>query len=221
MGAGDADSQHTNSTCPTWNPLASLTPLSRLGLCGRCWGPANSQKRSSVIFWLGFKSQRRRGGGLIRAPVRARYPCLPQAPFLGVFPSPLYGTPCPVRGYLLHLFFYVPAGLYSTDRHLLAFSGELPPEGLPPLMETPVDSFAVRRPFYAVPRDDNLVHVEGVPSLIWHTTTYERAGKHAKDSKDLACHGLTLLSPDINSCLLGQGANISKASCLLLLLLAS
>ena len=35
---------------------------------------------------------------------------------------------------ILHSLFSVPVGPYYTDRRLLAFSGELPPESLPPVI---------------------------------------------------------------------------------------
>ena len=44
------------------------------------------------------------------------------------------------------------------DRRLVEFSGEIPLEGLPPVTDIPVASFAVRRAICAVPWDDHLLH---------------------------------------------------------------
>ena len=44
---------------------------------------------------------------------------------------------------MLHLFFFPPFRPYSTDRRLLEFSGELPPEGPPPVTDISVSSFDV------------------------------------------------------------------------------
>ena len=65
--------------------------------------------------------------------------------------------------HVLHSLFSVPVGRYYTERKLLAFSGELPTEGIPSVTDLSVDSFRVRRAVCAVPREDHLVHVEDTP----------------------------------------------------------
>ena len=46
-------------------------------------------------------------------------------------------------------------------------------------------------------------------------------GKIQEDTQHLAYRGLNFLPPDGASCLLGQGANITEASCLLFHLFSS
>ena len=64
---------------------------------------------------------------------------------------------------VLHLFFSVPVGKYSTEKILLAFSGGIPTEGLLPLTDIHVVSFAVRCAVCSVPIEDHIIHVEGTP----------------------------------------------------------
>ena len=73
----------------------------------------------------------------------------------------------------------------------------------------------------AVPRTDHKLHFEGVSLPHWQAMPHKRAGKIQEYARDLAWWGLTFFPPDGASCLLGQGANISEASYLLILLLAS
>ena len=61
--------------------------------------------------------------------------------------------------HLLHSFLSVLVGPYTTDRRLLAFSADLPQEGLPPATELPVEFFAVRRTISTVLRKDHRVHI--------------------------------------------------------------
>ena len=123
--------------------------------------------------------------------------------------------------HVLHSFFSVPVGCYSTERRLLDFNGELPRmDSLqwrislwPPLQYS--------APSAPPPREDHLVHAERMTSSIWQKSSYERTGKHIEDIKVLACRGLTFFTPDDASCLLGQGANSAEVSRLIPPLLAS
>ena len=122
--------------------------------------------------------------------------------------------------HILHSFFDVPVGRYSAERRLLAFSGELPTGGLPPVTELLVASFAVWHAICAVPREGHFVHVVGISPSRCQTTPCERLGKHT-DTKYLVCQGLTFFPPDDASHLLVLGSNISEASCLLFPLISS
>ena len=78
----------------------------------------------------------------------------------------------------LHFFLSVAVGRYSTEIKLLAFSGKLPPEGLPPVTDLPVAYLAVRRAVCAVPREYHLVHVKGNPPSCRQTMPYDMARKN-------------------------------------------
>ena len=52
--------------------------------------------------------------------------------------------------------------LYSTIQWLLSSLGELPYEGLLPVVEIPVESFTVRRSIRAVPQDNHMSHLQGI-----------------------------------------------------------
>ena len=103
---------------------------------------------------------------------------------------------------------------------MFTFSGELPPERLPPGTEFPGASFTLWRAICAVLREDHLFHVEGILPSSWHITPCERAIKHTI-SKDLAFRGLIFFPLDGASCLLGLGTNVTEASRLLFSLLSS
>ena len=62
--------------------------------------------------------------------------------YLAVLGVDRYGTL-----HLLHLFFPVPVGPYSTDRKLFAFIGEIPSEPPPPplVADIPGEAFHTRR----------------------------------------------------------------------------
>ena len=47
--------------------------------------------------------------------------------------------------HLMHLLFYVRVNIYSTSRRLSACLGDMPSEGLPPVVEIPHEAFAARR----------------------------------------------------------------------------
>ena len=123
--------------------------------------------------------------------------------------------------HLLQSFFSVPLCPYSTDRRLFAFVRELPSSVLPPVAEIPWVDFAVRSSIYAVPRADHKVHVEGVTPSLCKSMPCERVRKLQEDRQNLACRGLTFVSPVGASHLLGRGTNIAEASCFLFPLLSS
>ena len=77
--------------------------------------------------------------------------------------------------HVLRLFFSVPVRPYGIAIRILSFSGELPMEGLRPMMELPVASFLVRRLVGAVLRDYHIVYIEGIHPLNWQMTPCERA----------------------------------------------
>ena len=56
--------------------------------------------------------------------------------------------------HVLNLFFSVPVGPYSIEKHILYFSGKLPLERLPPVADLHVDTFTVWRAICAVLRED-------------------------------------------------------------------
>ena len=62
--------------------------------------------------------------------------------------------------HLLHLLFSVLVGLYSTAWWLFSCRGDLPCEGLSPLVELTVDAFAVRGYMRATPKADLISHLE-------------------------------------------------------------
>ena len=72
--------------------------------------------------------------------------------------------------HVLHSMLSVPVDIYSTARRLFACRGELPLEGLPPVVELPVDVLLVRRSVCAVLRDYHIIHLEGVSPSSWQAT---------------------------------------------------
>ena len=79
--------------------------------------------------------------------------------------------------HILHSMFSVPVDLYPSARRLFAYWGELPLEGLPPVVEFPVDAFLVRHSVRAVPREDCISHLEGVSPYAWQATPCKRVGE--------------------------------------------
>ena len=69
--------------------------------------------------------------------------------------------------HLLYLMLSVPFGLYSLDRRLFAFCGELPREGLLPVVDLYIDALGVWCTVCAVPRVDHFIHLEEVPPSDW------------------------------------------------------
>ena len=88
--------------------------------------------------------------------------------------------------YVLYTLFSIPADMYSTARRLFACRGELPRKGLTPVVELPVDIFAVLRSVRAVPRADHIIHLERVSPTAWQVTTSERVRKAAEGGSNLS-----------------------------------
>ena len=117
--------------------------------------------------------------------------------------------------HILHSLLSVPVDLYSTAQRLFEFRGELPHKGLPPVVEFPVDAFGVRRSVRAVLREDHIIHLEGVSPSACQATPYERVGKASEGGCDLACQGLTFVTPDGATRLLNTSCNIAEVGQLL------
>ena len=104
------------------------------------------------------------------------------------------------RVLLMHSIFSVRFNVYLTQRRLFACLGELPSEGLPPVVEIPDKAFVSRRTVLAVPRVDHVTHLGGVSLLDWQKKPCKRAVKSAgTEYVDLACRGLTFAPPDCAS----------------------
>ena len=67
------------------------------------------------------------------------------------------------RVLLMHLFFYVRVNAFSTQQHIFACFGEMPAEGLPPVVDIPPKAFASRRSVCAVLQIDHITHLWGYP----------------------------------------------------------
>ena len=78
--------------------------------------------------------------------------------------------------HLMHLLLSVWVDIYLTSRRLFACLGELPANGLPPVVEISHETFAVRHSVRAVPRVDHVTHLWGTPPTDWHTRPYKRLG---------------------------------------------
>ena len=63
----------------------------------------------------------------------------------------LAGVDLDIMVHLMHSLFSVRVNIYSAIRRLSAYLGELPDEGLPPVVEIPHKSFAAWRSVRAVP----------------------------------------------------------------------
>ena len=68
-----------------------------------------------------------------------------------------------VTFHLLHSFFSILTGPYSTDWWIFTFVGVLSSKSLPLVVVIPKDSFAMQCTVRAVLRVDQQVRVEGVP----------------------------------------------------------
>ena len=66
---------------------------------------------------------------------------------------------------------------------IFACHGDLPSEGLPPVVDLPVDAFGVRTSMRAVPRVYHIIHLEGVTPSIWQDTPCKRAVKFAEGGR--------------------------------------
>ena len=100
----------------------------------------------------------------------------------------------------MHSLFSVHVGVYSTGCRLFACLGELPAEGLPPVMEIPPDFFAARLSVSAVSRSDHIAHLGGISLLGWQTKPCKRTV--VADHLNLACRGVVFLPSDCASWIL-------------------
>ena len=69
--------------------------------------------------------------------------------------------------HILHSLFSVLINLYSTARRLFACHGDLLREGLPPVVDLPVDAFRVWRARSAIPRADHIGHLKVFSHSVW------------------------------------------------------
>ena len=185
--------------------------------------PDNLVRAFSDQFWVtrgegGPLSAERRYGRVIHALLGNQAYRLEPSP--GMEHLTLLGVNRDGTVYVLHSFFSVPVGRYSTDRRLLDFSGDRPMEGIPPMMDLPMASFTVRHVVCAVTREDHIFHIEGIPPSSWKMTPCNRAENNT-ESRDLTCLGITLFPLYGDSWLLGLYMNISDTSQLLSPLLYS
>ena len=119
---------------------------------------------------------------------------LGEVPFLGLEWVTLVGIDPDGRVHLMHSLFSVRVNVYSTECRLFACLGELPAEGLPPVVEIPPDFFAARQSVRAVPRVDQITHLGGISLIDWQTKPCERAAKSSEtDYVNLACRGLAFV----------------------------
>ena len=118
-------------------------------------------------------------------------------PFLSLERLTLVGFDLDGRVHIMHSLFSVRVDLYLTRRRLFACLGELPTEGLPPVVEIPNEAFAARRSVFSEPQMDNITHLGGIDLPDWQTNPCEREVKTAgAEYVNLACRGLNSLSPD-------------------------
>ena len=76
---------------------------------------------------------------------------LGEVPVHGLERVTLVGADKDGRVHLMHSIFSVRVNVYSTECRLFACLGDLPAEGLPPVMEIPPDFFVARRSVHAMP----------------------------------------------------------------------
>ena len=69
------------------------------------------------------------------------------------------------RVHLMNLLLSVRVNVYLTQQRLSACLGELPAEGLSPVVEVPEKAFAARRSILAVPQIDHVTHLGGISLL--------------------------------------------------------
>ena len=70
---------------------------------------------------------------------------------------------------LMHLLFSVQVNVYLTECRLFAYLGELPAEGLPPMVEIPPDLFVAWNSVRTMPRVDRITNLGGISLLNWQT----------------------------------------------------
>ena len=161
-------------------PWVTSSSLSCLGWWGRCLVPVYSPK----IFWgyVGLvPSDVRRGRATIfRAAFRARTPHLHgdtrlPSRLLSRDGSPRHSHGWPVLVGARSSLFLIYPGRSLLYRYLLdGFQGGGLLEGIPPLANITVDFLAVQCSVSAFPREDHVVHVEGIPPLDWHMMPCKR-----------------------------------------------
>ena len=189
MGAGDAAGRRTPDPRPQW---LTPPPIGRFGRWGRCSGPAGSPTILLRHRRHGSRSQGRTADHCRRRSGRAvgytpSWPTLPPGWTRSQVSSEwrcFRSTRCT---FCTHSLFSVPAGLYSMAWRLFACHGDLPIEGLPPVVELPMDAFRVQRSIRTVPRADHVSHLEGVTPSVWQATPRKRVEKAAEGRRDLAC----------------------------------
>ena len=109
------------------------------------------------------------------------------------------------RLHLMHSLFCVRVEVYSTECRLFACLGELPAEGLPPIIEVSPDFFAARCSVHAVPQSDRIACLGGISPLDWQTEPCKRAvGPY---HIQLACRGMAFFPSDCMAWLLRREAD--------------
>ena len=73
-----------------------------------------------------------------------------------------------------------------------------------------MDAFSVRRSVRIILRSDHIIHIEGVPPSACQANPCESLGKAVEGGRDLACQGLTFVSPDGAARLLDTSSNIAE-----------
>ena len=112
-----------------------------------------------------------------------------------------------VKVLLVHSLFSVQVNVYSTQRRLFAYLGEMPAKGLPTVVEIPVKALSARRSVGPLPRVEHVTHLWGVSALNCQTNPCERAVKSAgTEYVDLAFRGLTFIPLDYAPWLLRRDA---------------
>ena len=105
--------------------------------------------------------------------------------------------------HLLHSLFPFWVVLYLTSQRLFTCRGELPAEGLPPVVDISHESFAARCSVRPILRLDHVTHLGGIYQTDWQVIPCHRLGKTVGlDYFELAFQGLTLVPPDCTSWLL-------------------
>ena len=72
-------------------------------------------------------------------------------------------------------------GLTNPNHRLFGCRGELPSEGLPTITKIPVASFEALQSVRAVSREDQRLHLEGVPPFGWQMMPCERLSNKEAD----------------------------------------
>ena len=142
---------------------------------------------------------------------------LGEVPVLGMERVTLIGVDTDRRLHLMHSLFSVRVDVYSTECRLFACLGELPVEGLPPVMEILPDFFVAWRSVCAVPRMDYMAHLGRISPHDWQTNPYEHAAKaEGTEHVNLAFRGLAFLPSDCADWIIGREAdgpaNVFEAS---------